>query len=49
VALSDEQTVQGINQYQLVLFLPEKPFESGIGERAHVFCVVHDIIHILMI
>jgi hypothetical protein len=41
VALSDEQTVQEVNQYQFILFLSEEPFESGIGERAHVFCVVH--------
>jgi hypothetical protein len=43
VALSDEQTVQEVNQYQFILFLSEEPFESGIGERTHVFCVVHDI------
>jgi hypothetical protein len=43
VTLSDEQTVQEVNQYQFILFLPEEPFESGIGERTHVFCVVHDI------
>jgi hypothetical protein len=43
VALSDEQTVQEVNQYQFILFLPKEPFESGICERTHVFCVVHDI------